>query len=75
MTNAERQRRHKAKLSEAGFVQVNLWLPLAAVPSFQQAAERCRENGALSVARLVNADNGKLAGLKAPKRPGVERSD
>ncbi len=67
MTNAERQKRHRAKLQETGLVQVNLWVPAGAVADLQRAADLIRANPDLSVARLVNRVTGKLSGLKAVK--------
>lgn len=63
MTSAERARRHKAKLAEAGMVQINLWVPAGAAGDLQRAAELIRANPLLSVARLVNRQTGRLCGL------------
>lgn len=64
MTSAERARRHKAKLVEAGMVQINLWVPAAAAADIQRAGELIRANPLLSVARLVNTQTGRLVGLR-----------
>lgn len=72
MTNAARQAKRRAKLQEAGLVQVNVWVPSEAVADIQLAAELIRANRKLSIARLVNADTGRLVGLRA-KSP-VNRS-
>jgi hypothetical protein len=61
VTNAERQ--FKAKLYVEGLVQVNLWVPRAALPDFQRAAELAREDRNLTVARMVHCRTGRLAGL------------
>lgn len=65
MTNAERQRRFKARLSEAGFVQVNLWVTPESKADFERAAELVRGRPGLTVARLVDIATGRLIGLKA----------
>ncbi len=67
LSNAERQRRHKVKMAEAGFVQVNVWVPASAAPDLQRAAEIMREFPGLTVGRLFNPRTGRLVGLKAPK--------
>jgi hypothetical protein len=64
MTNAERQRRFKAKQQDLGFVQVNVWVPPGSVVDIQRAAEIMRESPHLTVARLVDPTTGKLVGLK-----------
>lgn len=67
MTNAERQAALKARRAKAGMVQINLWLPASAVADMQRAAELCRADPELTVARLVNTRTGKLRGLKPSK--------
>jgi hypothetical protein len=49
MSNADRVRRHKAKLAARGLAQVNLWLPLKRKASFLDAARRVREDPDLDV--------------------------
>jgi hypothetical protein len=67
MSNAERQRRFKAKQLEAGLVQANVWIPPQAVADMQRAAELIRGNPELTIARLVHTGTGRLVGLKAAK--------
>jgi len=73
MTNAERQARYKARLAAAGLVQLNIWVPPAAVDSFQRAGELTRADPRLAVARLVNRETGKLCGLRGPRQ--IEKGD
>lgn len=64
-TSTERARRHKDKLRETGLVQINIWVPAAAVSSFNDAAEKCRSDFNLAVARVVDSTTGRLAGIKS----------
>lgn len=63
-SSAERQRRFKAKMAEQGFVQVNVWVPMAAAADIQRAAELMRAGPHLTVARLMDVKTGRLTGLK-----------
>lgn len=65
MTGAERARRHKAKLQQAGLVQVNVWVPVGSVESIQRAAELMRAHPTYEIGRLVDTKTGRLSGLKA----------
>jgi hypothetical protein len=58
MSNADRSRRHKAKLAARGLAQVNLWLPARAVPEFKQAAAAIGADPQLSI-RLWNTKTGR----------------
>lgn len=64
LTSAERARAHKARLAERGFVQCNIWVPAHVVADFNRAAELCRTDPTLTLARLVNRETGRLLGLK-----------
>jgi hypothetical protein len=64
MTNVERARRFKSRMVAAGLVQVNIWVPAAAVADVQRAAELMRAHPHLTVARLADRQTGKLTGLK-----------
>lgn len=68
MTNAERQAALKARRAKAGIVQVNVWVPQSAVADMQRAAELCRADPELTIARLVNTRTGKLRGLKPSQK-------
>ena len=65
MTATERQRVFKARMAEAGLVQVNLWLPAGIAPDMAQAAEAIRDNRELTI-RLVNRRTGRTVSLKRP---------
>lgn len=67
MTNAERQRAFKVRMTAQGLVQVNVWVPAGAVADIQRAAELIRANPQLNVARLADTITGKLVGLKASR--------
>lgn len=64
-TSAERARKHKDKLRTTGLVQINLWVPAGAVSSFNDAAEKCRSDYNLAVARVVDNTTGRLAGIRS----------
>jgi hypothetical protein len=64
VSGAERIKRHRAKQLAEGLTQVNIVVPLHVAAEFQLAAERCRDDRALTLARLVNTRSGKLEGLK-----------
>lgn len=64
MGSAERQKRLREKRNAAGYVQLNIWVPAAAVPELQRAAELIRAEPWLAVARLVDTRTGKLRGLR-----------
>jgi hypothetical protein len=73
MTNAERQRKHRQRLTDAGLVQVNLIVPPHAVADLQRVAELLRANPDLTVARLASLTTGKLSGIK--RGPGMSPAD
>lgn len=64
MTSTERQRRYKANMERIGCVQLNIWIPAAAVAEFQRAAELAREYPNLTVARMGDRVSGRIVGLK-----------
>jgi hypothetical protein len=65
MSNADRARRHKAKLAARGLAQVNLWLPVHTIPDFKLAAERVTQGAPhLTLGRLKDLRTGQVKGLK-----------
>ena len=64
MTGAQRQTRFRQKMAELGYVQVNVWVPASAAPSFKRASELVSENPDLEIGRMVNVRTGKLRGMK-----------
>jgi hypothetical protein len=58
MSNAERVARYKEKMTAQGLAQVNLWLPVRAIPDFKQAAEAIGADPQLSI-RLWNTKTGR----------------
>lgn len=64
MTAAQRQKAFKARMAEAGLVQINVWAPAGALPQVQQAAELMRDNPELTIDRLVNTRTGRLVSLR-----------
>lgn len=68
MTNAQRQRLHKAKLAQAGLVQCNVLLPAEAVAEFKELAELIRAYPHLRASCARDPASGKLVGLKTGLR-------
>jgi hypothetical protein len=53
MTSAERQTRHRQRLTAAGLVQVNVWVLPSAAPDINRAAELCRAHPHLTTERVL----------------------
>ena len=62
-----RQRAFKDRMADAGMVQLNFWVPAAALADVKRAGELMRANPHLTVARLADPRSGKLVGLKEKK--------
>ena len=54
-------------MADAGMVQLNFWVPAAALADVKRAGELMRANPHLTVERLVDARSGKFVGLKEKK--------
>ena len=65
--SALRQRAFKDRMADAGMVQLNFWVPAAALADVKRAGELMRANPHLTVERLVDARSGKFVGLKEKK--------
>jgi hypothetical protein len=61
---ADRARRRRAKLSESGIVQLNLWVPVGAAADMRLAAEIMREAPHLRLGPLRDPVSGKFVGLR-----------
>jgi hypothetical protein len=64
-----RQRAFKETMNKRGFVQRQVWIPPAAIPEFDRAAELARQDSALTIGRMVDVRTGKLRGLKRAAAP------
>ena len=62
-----RQRAFKDRMADAGMVQLNFWVPAAALADVKRAGELMRANPHLTVGRLVDPRSGKFVGLKEKK--------
>lgn len=62
--DAERARRRRVKMTEAGLVQCNVWVPRGAEDEIRRAAELICANPDLRVSRLTDAKTGRMKGLK-----------
>lgn len=65
--NAVKQAAFKARMAEAGFVQLQLWVPAETTADMQQAADSLRMHDGLTVARLVDVRTGRLCGIAGPR--------
>ena len=54
-------------MADAGMVQLNFWVPVAALADVKRAGELMRANPHLTVGRLVDSRTGKFVGLKEKK--------
>lgn len=63
-SNAERQRRHKARMAAAGLVQVAVWVPAGAVAEVNAMAEALRIHRHLIPGPLFDSVSGKLVSLR-----------
>jgi hypothetical protein len=66
-TNAEHQRAHKARMAEAGFRQLQLWVRPACVPELRRVAELLRATPDLSLERLTNTRSKPLCVSRSGK--------
>lgn len=63
-TSAERQAAFRQRMIEAGFTQVNVWLPAASVADLYRAVELMKENPKLTFAALRNPRGGRFVSIK-----------
>lgn len=64
MSNAERQRRFRAKKAQAGLATITLLVPAGAVPELQQLAELLRASTDYAPGPVRNVRTGKLVSLR-----------
>jgi len=63
VTNAERQASFKNRQTQAGLVQLNVWVPANAEPETRAAIARLCADRDLRIARLMSVKTGRLTGL------------
>jgi hypothetical protein len=58
--NAKRQREYKARMAEAGFVQINVWVRPSQASKLQLLAQAMRENEDLAAGPATNVVTGRM---------------